>query len=320
MNKLDKDTFIRFKLIENLINKYPIKEFDKSEIDHIKSVYKEYVPEYKVIKGNLVFEDSQFIDKELKDEFIHYKEFIHIEEPTIDIKISYDKIDKDLITIIYSIVKLFKKLYSEKIIKLKFALTNHKRNISKKIIGTVNVNGGQTDGKTIELFRREEIVKVLCHELIHFYQLDCRSIDNSQSKILDKFKIKTNNIDQSINEAYTEYLAKIHHIAIISFYTRKSPYLIYHYEKIWSMYQVCKILKHYNMSKFDDLYKNKFVQETNVFSYYIIKFFLLWKLDNKCSTPSLINILDDQDIIKVIDENMNLKFDKNLRMTIFELK
>jgi hypothetical protein len=86
------------------------------------------------------------------------------------------------------------------------------------------------------------------------------------------------------------------------------------------MYQVCKILKHYNMSKFDDLYKNKFVQETNVFSYYIIKFFLLWKLDNKCSTPSLINILDDQDIIKVIDENMNLKFDKNLRMTIFELK
>ena len=129
-----------------------------------------------------------------------------------------------------------------------------------------------------------------------------------------------NNIDQSINEAYTEYLAVLHHIAIISFYTNKSPYLIYHYEKLWSMYQVCKILKHYNMNKFDDLQVNKFVQETNVFSYYIIKFFLLWKLDNKCSSKTLINILDDQDIIKVINQNMNLQFDKNLRMTLFELK
>jgi hypothetical protein len=201
---------------------------------------------------------------------------------------------------IYNIVKLFKKLYGEKDIKLQIALCTHKRMISKKIIGTVNVNGGQTDGKSIELFREEEIIKVVCHELIHFYKLDCRSIDNHIDNILDDFKIVQNTIPLSIAEAFTENLACIYHIAIISLYTKVSPYLIYHYEKIWSLYQVCKILKHYNMKKFEDLYENKFIQGTNVFSYYIIKLFLLWKLDNKCNYKNLINILNDKEIIMII--------------------
>ena len=74
------------------------------------------------------------------------------------------------------------------------------------------------------------------------------------------------------------------------------------------------------MKKFEDLYENKFIQETNVFSYYIIKFFLLWKLDNKCDYKNLIDILNDKEIISIINDNMNQTFDKNLRMTLFELK
>lgn len=76
------------------------------------------------------------------------------------------------------------------------------------------------------------------------------------------------------------------------------------------------------MKKFEDLYENKFIQETNVFSYYIIKFFMLWKLDNKCDYKNLIDILNDKEIIKIINEvlNSNQTFDKNLRMTLFELK
>jgi hypothetical protein len=76
------------------------------------------------------------------------------------------------------------------------------------------------------------------------------------------------------------------------------------------------------MKKFEDLYENKFIQGTNVFSYYIIKFFLLWKLDNKCNYKNVIDILNNQDIIKIINEllNSNQHFDKNLRMTLFELK
>jgi hypothetical protein len=172
----------------------------------------------------------------------------------------------------------------------------------------------------IHLFRREEILKVLCHELSHEYKLDCYNLDNYKDNVLKDFNIVMEKNSSSIVEAYCEYFACIHHIAIISLYTNVSPYLIYHYEKIWCLYQVCKILKHYNMEKFEDLYENKFIQETNVFSYYIIKFFLLWKLDNKCNYKNLKEILKDSKIIKIINENMYHSFDKNLRMTLFELQ
>jgi hypothetical protein len=114
----------------------------------------------------------------------------------------------------------------------------------------------------------------------------------------------------------------MHHIAIISYYTNRSPILFYHYEKLWSLYQVCKILNHYKLKKFEDLDSKEFKQDTNVFSYYIIKFFMLYKLDNKCDYKNLINILNDKEIISIINENIqsnHQNFDNNLRMTLFEL-
>ena len=177
-----------------------------------------------------------------------------------------------------------------------------------------------TDYVRIEVFRKEEVLKVLCHELCHFYKLDCIQIDKNQNQVLKKFNIKNdNNVTLSLSEALNECLAMIHHVAIISYYTKKSPLLIYHYEKLWSLYQICNVLNHYGMKKFEDLYEKKFEQETNVFSYYIIKFFLLWKLDNKCSIKNVNDILADKRIIEVINKNIDKTFDKGLRMTLFEL-
>jgi hypothetical protein len=318
MDKLDNETFRRFKLIENLIKKYPIRQFDTSEINNIKNNYIEYTPNYEIIDGKIKLEDG-FMDQKIKSDINKFEKYVQIKEENIDIKIVHEKITDKLINTIYNIVKLFIKLYGKRKIIIRIVLSQLPREISTKIIGKGNVNGGQTDFVKVEVYRREEVIKVLCHELIHFYKLDCNVIDKNQNKILDTFKIKTIDTYQSIQEAYTEYLAVMHHIGIISYYIKKSPILIYHYEKIWSLYQVCKILKHYNMNKFEDLYEKKFNQETNVFSYYIIKFFMLWKLDNKCSYKNLINILEDKEIIKIINENLNLNFDKNLRMTLFEL-
>jgi hypothetical protein len=322
---LDKDTFKRFKLVEHLINKYPIKQIDLKEIDKIKDTYVEHTAPSKIINKTLVFEQSQFIDSVLYNEFSKFDKYIYINEPELDIKISYNgsmKLSEKLINVIYSTVKLFKRLYGNRNIKLYIALCSHKRSLTTKIIGSVNVNGGQTDLIKIELFRREEIIKVLCHELCHFYELDCHSIDKKKDKILENFNISGPNF-LSINEAYTEYLAIMHHIAIISYYTNRSPILFYHYEKIWSLYQVCKILDHYKLKKFEDLDSKEFKQNTNVFSYYIIKFFMLYKLDNKCNYKNLINILNDKEIISIINENIQLNhqnFDDNLRMTLFELE
>lgn len=222
LNIFDQDTFNRFKLIQHLINKYPINKFDLSFIDNIKNNYIEYTPKYVMVNKTLKFEDSEFLDKELYNELSNFNNYIHIKEPKIDIKISCTNVSDKLIYMIYNIVKLFKKLYGEKDIELQIALCTHKRNISKKIIGPVNVNGGLNYVGTgiIHIFRLEEVIKVLCHELIHVYKLDCRNIENHQDKILKDFNIVMDRKMKSIVEAFTEYLACIHHIALISLYTK----------------------------------------------------------------------------------------------------
>jgi hypothetical protein len=136
---------------------------------------------------------------------------------------------------------------------------------------------------------------------------------------MKNFNIKTNKIYLSVQEAFTEYLAMMHHIALVSYYTKQPIRLIYHYEKIFSLFQICKILNHHNFKQFQDFYKKEVIQETNVFSYYIIKFFILYRMDNKCSLKNLNEILNDSEIINIINENMMCKFDDNLRLTFFEL-
>ena len=61
--KLDKDTFNRFKLIQHLIKKYPIIKYDISRIEQIKNSYIEYNPKYSTIDGKIKFTDSEFLSK-----------------------------------------------------------------------------------------------------------------------------------------------------------------------------------------------------------------------------------------------------------------
>jgi hypothetical protein len=317
MNAITTDT--RFKNIESLINKYPIEDIDTSKIKKIKEAYQEYTPKYSIINKTLKITDSQFYGKLIANEIKTFKHYIFINEPLIDIKISFKNKPSDkLINKIYSIVRLFQKLYENKKVVVTIALSSLKRMITSLIIDAPDVNGGQTDLNQIEVFREEEVLKVLMHELCHYFKLDCGDINKKQEPLMNKFNIKTPTY-LSVQEAFTEYLAMLHHIAIISYYTNIAIKLIYHYEKMWSLYQVCKILNHYKMEKFEDLKNKKMIQGTNVFCYYIIKFFILYTMDNKCSVSNLSNILDNKRIINMIDDNMNMKFDKCMRMTLFDL-
>ena len=89
MDKLDNQTFKRFKLIENLINKYPIRQFDTSEIDNIKNNYIEYKPKYEIIKGKIKLEDG-FMDQKIKSDINKFEKYVLIKEENIDIKINYN--------------------------------------------------------------------------------------------------------------------------------------------------------------------------------------------------------------------------------------
>ena len=173
--KLDKDTFNRFKLIQHLIKKYPIIKYDISRIEQIKNSYIEYNPKYSTIDGKIKFTDSEFLSKHVLNQLETFNKYIQIVEENIDIKIAGYSVDNKLINQIYSVVKLFHKLYGKKKIQLKIGLTDVEKKIDGELITTEHVNGGLNyvgTGK-IEIFIKEEVIKVLCHELAHDYKLDC---------------------------------------------------------------------------------------------------------------------------------------------------
>jgi hypothetical protein len=328
---LNKDNFNRFKYIKNIINKYPINKVDITDINTIKNAYAEYTPKYTIILDhNKIYNYAKSLifnklSKEQIDDLYSMKNCINIIDDNLEINILYkSEIDKKIINLIFSSIKLFKKINGEKKMCIIIALSDINRKITTKIISRNNVNGGTDYDLGIKIYRKEEALKVLFHELIHYYKIDHKELDKYHSEIFEPFKIIHpenfgHETKKSIHELYTEYNAMKYHIAVVSYYTNVSPLLIYHYEKIWSLYQVCKILKHYDLNRFEDLFTIGFVEDTHVFTYYIVKFFLLWKYTNNIRAETIKNILKDQEIIKVINENMNLTFDKSLRMTFFEL-
>lgn len=138
-------------------------------------------------------------------------------------------------------------------------LTNHEINS-----GSTNMNKN-----IINIWRKEEVIKVTLHECIHL--LDYDSFDND--KLLENFyreKYKIKSININIFEAYTEIWAELLNIFFIVKHN-KLPYKRFieyiFYEKYFSNYQMSKIfyLKSIN-KKINDLDKN-----TNVLPYFIIK-------------------------------------------------
>lgn len=89
----------------------------------------------------------------------------------------------------------------------------------------MHVNGGSTwfitkTKRVVVVYREEEFFKVLCHELVHTYNLDA-ILDNSglhrdfERYIMARSGIKTTAL--KLNEAYTDLVACLFHIACWSF-------------------------------------------------------------------------------------------------------
>ena len=71
-----------------------------------------------------------------------------------------------------------------------------------------NINSGLTlPGHYIILFRKEEMIKVLFHELIHYLDLDMRNYQKELFFLYDEINLKADIINP--NEGYTELLALI---------------------------------------------------------------------------------------------------------------
>jgi len=180
---------------------------------------------------------------------------------------------------------------------------------------TININTAVTNGRDIIIYREQELLKSVFHELIHFHQLDFRSFPNSQVEhtILAYLK-KTHNIADNneylLYECITETLANI----LNNIYSRgtKNIYTFQNNlidEIIFSTFQVSKILqicKYTSWEEFTLLETHKpnskkhFKQDSCVFSYYILKLYLLLNLNEYWH-----NILDNHLKFNPTPENFN---------------
>ena len=180
-------------------------------------------------------------------------------------------------------------------------LTKFKKTLPKSQITTLsqeNCNSAvtyacATNGELL-LYREEEWKKVLIHELMHSLCLDFSGINYStlKSRIKTIYDIKS---DFEISESYCEYWATILNCAFIShefLYDKHDTenFLLYlqfciQMETIFSLFQCVKILNYMSLV-YENLFKDDSIsvtfrsilykENTNVFSYYILKLILLY--------------------------------------------
>ncbi len=144
-----------------------------------------------------------------------------------------------------------------------------KGELSKDEINSGSCQRFPTDA-IVTIWRKEEILKVTLHELIHAFSFDYQDEGDLKEHYNKKYLLGDSNINSY--EAYTEIWAELINCYLISQYVEQSKqYKFFHtmilLEKTFSDFQSDKIFKHTDLTtKQIDINK-----ETNVLAYYIIK-------------------------------------------------
>jgi hypothetical protein len=212
-----------------------------------------------------------------------------------------------------------------------------------KYLSSNNVNSGvSSSNKFIMIWRREEISKVLIHELIHYLEIDMKY--NDKLDLIIKHKLGTLDYHPVIvNECLTEILAQFFHSIYMSYSISNHQITkdifkifktIYQYELIFSWYQFAQIMNYYMIDKYTIQHlMTKFHQSSNVYSYYILKciltidssiiFIIINKLipelgPDKEIISYITRVLDEINIplINKVIQNLNFN-DRSLRMSLF---
>lgn len=223
------------------------------------------------------------------------------------------------IYIIIHILHNYSSIECGKHLELFFYLTDLKKyipNNSLEEINPIHINSAYSDvcvtNSEIVIYRKEEWMKVLIHELFHNYGLDFSKInyDNLKKNIKEIFPINT---DCLLTESYAEFFAELINVALTTFYlndtlnistyVKNAQYLLF-YEQLFSLFQCVKVLNTIGLS-YENLYMRNeasellrnniyYKENTNVFCYFVVKSILLYNCNDflfMCYNNNL-NVLD----------------------------
>lgn len=130
---------------------------------------------------------------------------------------------------------------------------------------------------TLRIQRKEELIKVLIHEVIHFTGVEqgIRGIDNM-------FNVDSTGNKILLNEAVVETLATYINCIIYSEMYKKDLGELINMEINFGMLQTAKILDHFGFVSVQDFLESKdkkIIQKTAAFEYHILKTLLLMNYD-----------------------------------------
>lgn len=308
----------------------------KNLFNHLKSIDNSHDKIQSSIK-NIPNLQSPFVSQELSQKANSLKNnhytILTIHNSKIHVNIYYDKIDVThfvniILPIISFVSHLIKKVDGEYYIN--YYLLDDKKLLDgdlKDGFKHKHLNSGSSGLNTVNIWRKEEIIKVTIHELFHLFE--CDGHINDTSEILQLYQKRYNITSDKVNtfEAYTEIWANIINCFLLSGGDYKIFIQNLSIEKAWCQFQSQKIL---TVNKISDINRN-----TNTLAYFIIrceiysnfkKFIQIFGRNICCEKSKLYftfleenkAINKDNDIIKKMNKK-NFIY-KTLRMSGLEYK
>jgi hypothetical protein len=267
-------------LLTNLITEY-------SNISKKIKIFKQQT----VIKNpkiNLTNEDTYFPLNIKKYIINHTKWVVHYQDVghnvcfyTYDKLVNVNEINhyyKKVLSVLYILKKY--STTSCGMLNLYIYLTPFKKELTNsKILNVNNVNTGFaglcTYTNDVVIYRKEEWLKVMIHECIHYFGLDFAYMPTSiyKNRLSNIFCISS---EYLLFESYTECMAELIYLCIYSIEHNLNINEMLRNEMKHSLYQTNKILKHIGCHYEDLLCENNkrktiMIEKTNVFCYYILK-------------------------------------------------
>lgn len=295
-------------LINKFIESYKFNiRVKKNKLDIIKKKYVKYA-------------DTNWVDQNV---LLYYDTLTIIFDISWDNNHIYIKTKKNIIKIITRIKILigiieYLKLKNKDIKKINIFIVLSK--LEKifpinNIMNVENTNTGYTDlnENIIFIWRSEEFEKVLFHELIHYFNMDCK-----HQHISNIINVSNNNT-HSYLEAITDFWGIYYHLIYLSIITNINIKLLLETEISFVKNQAMQLIKLYKIKKLSDIYNKEIKQNTPAFSYYILKYLLFEYFINN-------NFDELNDYNKLIKKSINnFKIDnyikiKSSRMSLLQLK
>ncbi len=313
--KSNKKLYINCEKIKNSKNEhtqYNLIELDKKLYEYANTPWvdtKSVIQEINNLDSSYVFQWKSIIDSN----DIPSLNYVYIKSTK-----SIEKLMNKKIKLIVYIIEYLKhkNQYVNKPVNIFLVLTNLIKKFpeNNQNMGVKNANTGYTDfsKNIIYIWRKEELEKVIFHEISHYLDMDNR----------DQYVDHIGHINgpHSYFEAITDFWGILYHLIFVSILSKISIKLLLDIELGFIKNQAMYLNKYLNLGNWKNSLNNTIKQTTPAFSYYIIKYMIFEYLINN----DLIDSNNYNDLISSISkigfkQQPYIKI-KSSRMTLIQLE